>query len=663
MRLRGSWTGVVGVGVVLAALCSGACGGNETLAISDGGASTGTGGAGGGLLAGSDCDPLVPTVCGMPFPNDVWTEEAPDSPTGKRVTFGATTLPEHASDGHLDPAAFAAMDGFSVGQAPLAHLPGATVEGLPSLPDLQLSLSTDSPTVLIEAETGKAVPHFAELDMTGPADDDRAFMLRPVVRLADATRYIVAIRRVVSESGVALEPSEVFKALRDGTEHEDPSVAARRDLYADIFAKLQAAGYDTSDLQLAWDFTTASGTSKTQWMLHMRDDALEQVGEAGPTYVVTEVIEDPNANIRRRIRGVMTVPLYLDTAQPGGKLVFGDDGMPARNGTAEFEFEVQVPHAATGGTPGANMQNGHGLLGKHTEGHDGYLAEIANRHNFVTIAVDFIGFAAEDQDVIIDAISSDFTAFDTVIQRKHQAVVNSLLAMRMMKGSFWMDPNVQFDGQSAIDPSQAYYRGDSQGGIYGATYMALTTDVTRGLLGEPGAPYNLLLNRSADFPPFFLLLKLMFKRYVDIQMVLAAAQMFWDRADPNTYLPHITDNPLPNTPSHNVLLHVAIGDQQVTPYAAHLMARELGAVNVSPVNRTVWDVPEQQAPITSGNAMVEFRFDGVPEVPLTNVPPMQPPENDPHDWVRVLDAAYDQTNTFLRTGVIEQYCAGPCDPE
>ena len=46
-------------------------------------------------------------------------------------------------------------------------------------------------------------------------------------------------------------------------------------------------------------------------------------------------------------------------------------------------------------------------------------------------------------------------------QRQHQGMLNQLLAMRMMKGRFWMDPQVQFGGQSAIDPTECYYRGDS----------------------------------------------------------------------------------------------------------------------------------------------------------------------------------------------------------
>jgi hypothetical protein len=35
----------------------------------------------------------------------------------------------------------------------------------------------------------------------------------------------------------------------------------------------------------------------------------------------------------------------------------------------------------------------------------------------------------------------------------------------------------------------AYYTGNSQGGILGTVYMAVTQDVTRGVLGVPGNLY------------------------------------------------------------------------------------------------------------------------------------------------------------------------------
>jgi hypothetical protein len=357
----------------------------------------------------------------------------------------------------------------------------------------------------------------------------------------------------------------------------------------------------------------------------------------------------------------MKVPLYLDVPSAGGQLVFGDDGLPRQNGTAEYEFLVHIPNSVKQGDPAALLQNGHGLLGSKDEGRNGYLAEIADKKNFVAFGVDLIGMAEDDQGTVVNVVGADLGAFKAVVGRQHQGILNSLLAMRMMKGRFAKDPIAQYNGKGIIDTASCYYRGDSQGGIFGVTYMALSTDVTRGLLGEPGMPYNLLLNRSVDFDPFFGLLKITYRYARSIQLGLGLLQMHWDRTEPNGYAPYIAADTLPGTPKHEVLLHVALGDYQVTPLGAHIIARAVNAKNLLPVNRSVWGIEETTGPF-SGSGIVEYSF-GLPEAPKTNTPPEGPEDDDPHDKVRVLDASYNQTDTFLRTGVITPYCDGPCDPE
>ncbi len=615
-------------------------------------------------LLGADCDPLVPTQCGFPFPSNVYLQDDPSTPTGKRVVFGPTTLPVQGNGLHMSPELWASSDGFSPGQPVMTHLPGATITGLPTQDTIESSLSDSSPTVLIDAETGERIPHFSELDMSLSTEEDaeRTLMIRPVVRLKDSTRYIAAFRRVVDHDGKPIAPSPVFQALRDGSAAScDVSVGRRKALYADIFTRLEKAGVARGDLQIAWDYTTASRENNTSRLLHMRDDALAKVGDLGPEYTIVNVEENPNPHIRRRILGKMKVPLYLDKPEPGGKFVLDDKGLPTQNGTAEFEFLVHIPNAATKGTPGALLQNGHGLLGYKTEGQNDYLAELADGKNYVAFAVDLIGMAHEDLDSITNSILGDAALFKHEVERQQQGMLNSLLAMRLMRGRFTQEPLVQFDGKSAIDPEHRYYRGDSQGGIFGTTYMAVSTDVTRGLLGEPGLPYSLLLNRSADFGFYFILLKGTYRTGRNIQLLISALQMLWDRSEPDGYAPYITEDTLPSTPKHDVLIHAAIGDYQVTPLGAHMIARAVKAKNLAPVNRSIWGVPEDAGPFT-GSGLVEFGF-GLPDAPTTNIPPGVVDENDPHNKVRVLPEAMDQTDFFFRTGAVKSFCKGACDPQ
>jgi len=598
------------------------------------------------------CDPLVPTHCGFPFPSNVWTVDAPDTPTGRRVQIDDGAFPVAMNGQKTTGGPWSKSDGFGAGSGILTHLPGATLEGLPSLTNIARSLEQDCPTVILDTETGQRVPHFAELDMSRADPDSVTFILRPVVPLTDARRYVVAIRKVRGADG-ALPPTPAFKALRDSIASSEPSVDARRGLYEDIFQKLASAGVERADLQLAWDFTTASRENVTGWLLHMRDEALAKVGEDGPPYVIDTVEEtwEPDT-IAYRIHGKMTVPLYLDKPEAGANLVFGPDGMPEPNParpTYEVPFEVLIPKGALT-KPAALLQYGHGLLGQRTQIEASNFRKLISEKNYVIFAVDLAGMADDDSGHIANTLASgQLHGMSTMFDRMHQGFLNYLLAMRMMSRGFAKDP--QFGGY--IDATQRYYHGISQGGIAGGVYMAASTDVERGVLSVMGQPYGLLLNRSVDFAPFFLVVRGTYPDTRDQQMVLALIQMLWDRVEPNGWTKYMGGG-LPNTPGHSVLMSAARGDHQVTTFGGHVMARAVGAKHLESGIRDIFGL-EKVPETTSGSVYVEYDF-GHPEEPICNVP-MSHCE-DPHGMVRKLQANDDQLDTFLRTGQGKNYCPG-----
>ena len=57
----------------------------------------------------------------------------------------------------------------------------------------------------------------------------------------------------------------------------------------------------------------------------------------------------------------------------------------------------------------------------------------------------------------------------------------------------------------------------------------------------------------------------------------SVVQMLWDRSEANGYAEHITDDPYPDTPRHQVLMQVAFGDHQVANVTAEVEARTIGA--------------------------------------------------------------------------------------
>ncbi len=146
-----------------------------------------------------------------------------------------------------------------------------------------------------------------------------------------------------------------------------------------------------------------------------------------------------------------------------------------------------------------------------------------------------------------------------------------------------------------LDGSKRYYFGGSQGGILGATIMALSLDIERGLLAVPGQSYNLLLNRSGNFDEYA---GQLYNRYgwngLHMQMNLALIQGLWDRAEPTGYSKYIRSDLLPGTPAHDVLIQVSKADHQVTNLGAHIMARTIGGVvNLAPLIRPVWGIDEK----------------------------------------------------------------------
>ncbi|MEC9391467.1 MAG: hypothetical protein VX944_15450 [Myxococcota bacterium] len=609
-----------------------------------------------------DCDPIAPSRCALPYPSTYFMREEAASPTGWRIALGETTFPANIDGVQPSPEFINEKDGFSPVTPVITHMVNATADGLISHTDLDAYRADDAKTVIINLETGERVPHFAELDVTAEWDHERMLILHPVVPMDYGARYAVGIRGVVDSTGATIEASEGFAALRDGTASTDPRIEERRALYDDLlFPALRDAGFPQDELQLAWDFVIGSREGITGKATHMRDDLFERLGDAGPAYTISEVQEQPNENTGRRIRGTMTVPLYTDIDGPGALLNRDADGMPYAEGTTEVPFTIIVPTTAFDDPrPLPLIQYGHGLLGGQGEVTNGYLSEFANDHGYILFAVDWTGMKGEDSGPISLMLVQEIHKFAMIPERSQQGFVEFLAAMEMMTGPMTNDehlmaPDSEGTMVSLIDPDRTHYYGNSQGAIMGGGYIALSPRIERATLGVGGSPYHLLLNRSADFDPFFLIFKTMYPDALDVQFILALNQTLWDAGESAGYLNAITRDPLEGVGPKSVLLQVAIGDAQVTTLGAHVMARSYDAPMIAPTARDVYGI-ETVPSGHVGSALVEFDY-GLYEPP-ENIPP--DPDTDPHERPRRDAAGMLQMHTFFSTGVVEQYCEGPC---
>jgi len=605
------------------------------------------------------CDPLVPSYCMFPWPSNVYTVADDTTPTGLRLALKKDAMLLSTGGVRTSVDELNKSDGFSPGGPLMAHFPGVTMEGLPDIDHIEDSLTPSAPVIVV-TEDGERAPYFVEIDATGSSDNTRSFMIRPATRLKDATRYIVAIRGLRSAKG-ALMASPAFAALRDDKAYDkEPSVEQRRALYADIFSRLSAKGVDKENLLLAWDFTTASRENNTGNVLHMRDAELLNFRKAGPDVKVTKVETDFDPRIAFRLEGHITVPLYLTDTSSNGRLVFDENGHPKVNPdrpTAEVSFLMMIPKSASKKNPAALLQYGHGLLGEPGEIEAEHLLEIASKYNYALFGIHQWGMASDDGHLANDATSigfglqsGDLEQLVPMYDRLQQSQLNHLLAMRGMINELAQ----KGDYADVIDENQRYYYGASQGGIFGGTYMALSTDVTRGVLDVTGQPYHLLLPRSVNFDQFFAIMRDQWPDERNQMLGLALVQMLWDRSEPNGYTKYIQENMLPGTPRHTVMMRVAIGDHQVSTRGGQVMARTVGAKHLDTGVRKVFGL-ELAKTIEDESGYLEVDF-GLPPEPVCDLP-IDVCE-DPHRLGRNLPAALGQLDVFLRNGLITNICEG-----
>jgi hypothetical protein len=613
------------------------------------------------LAIPAGCNPIASEHhCLLPYPSDVF------------LVDGRVTIPGEAQlrtkDGKaVDPTALHPADGFSPGNQILALFP----QGFDDTPlagldgDAGASLEGASPTVLLDVETGERVLHLAEVDPRATEDGRRALLIRPLERLRDSARYVVAIRGLYDRQGAPLAAPAAFARLRDKGDTRQPELEALGLRYdADVFAPLEAAGVVRSELQLAWDFTVRSRDNATADLIAVRQAIIDAFANSPPEVEVTSVEDAPEEHQYRRLEATMTVPLFLEHPDPGAALVRDGDGKVAQNGTVEVPFTVIVPDSVATRPPETLptrlLQFGHGFFGGRGEIHS-FIDELADERQFVVVAADWWGMTAEDRNAVVDRLVNDTSSTMRFTDRVHQGMANFMALAYAAQGTLPDLPELAVGTAPLFDPSAVYFYGISQGHILGGTYLGISPVVERGILGVGGSDLTLMMFRARPFVAFLAFIEVVLPDKLDQQIVTTMMQLSFDRVDPLTYAPLVAQEPLPDGPGAKaVLLQIGIGDAQVPNVASHLHARALGIPLLEPAVRPIAGLETSASPAAS--ALVEFDF-GVDPLPgVQAIPPEG--DNEVHEGVRRLEAAKEQLDRFFRPGAeVEHTCDGVCDPE
>jgi hypothetical protein len=601
--------------------------------------------------AGHMCDPIDPSLCLLPWPNNYFTRRDRSTPTGLRLAIDPASTPRNVDGVPIDPTDWNRLDGFSPGSPIVTHVPGMDTPQAfsntrpPTNTDIQRSLDPNSPVVLIDATTGRRWPAWAELDRSvdlngnPPPPSQTALLIHPARNLAEGHRYIVVLRDLRDASDHPIHAQSAFAQLVSGRGR--PS---GRELYyrRHIFPQLERAGISPRSLYLAWDFTVASRQSLTGTALFMRDDALAKLGDRtpgdgivqghAPQFVVdsctvavtpapagctTSTTLDPR--VYAHVAGHVVVPCYLNMmgCPPGARFQYASPNAtlptPIPGNTISANFECNIPIGAENGQAFRPLLNGHGLFGNADQVNSDELYALGSS-GLMACATDEIGMAQED---VPNAIASlqNLSDFSSLPDRLQQGLIDFLYLGRDLinPAGFCSSAVFRVNGKCVIDTSHLYYDGGSQGAIFGGALAAIDPDFTRAALNVAGMDYALLLTRSSDFPEFAQFFYAAYPNPLERALLFSFIQNLWDHGETDGYAEHLTSDPLPGTPRHSILMTVGFGDHQVTNWASEIEARTIGARLREPAldpgrypgPTPYWGIPRIQSfPFTGSAAMV-----------------------------------------------------------
>jgi hypothetical protein len=663
---------------------------------------------------GINCQPFGATPCLMPFPNDALTKKDKTTVTGRRLDLPQAAMPL-GSQGRIDVGPYDMNDGFDPGSIIMTRAPGLDTPkalkktGAVPQKDIAKYRAKNAPIAVIDAKTGKRQPIWVELDSTAPSVDTTALLIHPAKLLPEGRRYIVALRNLKNSKGKTLKAPNWFELLRDGKKLPADEKSQKR-RYRSIFKSLNKAGFKRTSLYEAWDFTVASEKSLTHPTLSIRDDALKQLGDKkpgdgkvsghAPEFTVDHVTGNGLApGIALEVQGTFQVPCYLSSLNcaPGAAFNYGSGGgayptpKQMSGNFATAHYSCAIPNSATHTNKARPFIYGHGLFGEDTQAVDSGggegVSQLDREHNFLSCGTEWWGLAGDtsgdpgtENDIPTDVpVLLNLSLFPTVGDRLQQAYVNTIYLGRLMRrpDGFASNPNFQ-DGANKplFQTDHLYYYGNSQGGIMGGGFTALEPDIRRSVLGVPGTDYGgLLLQRSSDYVGTYdVPLRASYQDHSQYVLILDLMEQLWDRGEAEAYAENMTRNPLPGTPSHKVLMHVAYGDHQVSMYSAAVEARTIGARAYLPHGEALDKSRlKHDRHLLYGLKALRLPFDGsgiviwdsgpgrVDPPPYGNLQPTT--ANDPHGDPRKTVAARTQISKFLNdsTGRIVDTCSNaPC---
>jgi len=659
-------------------------------------------------LAHTDgCEILNDVECMLPYPSSQYLKADDTTGTGWRVAFPAQGMP--VSNGTaLLPDPYSVLDGFSPGVQILMHFPDDIDLSESNAAHLRAevraiderSLEGDSPTLLIDADTGEQILHFMELDARTTHDSGRQILfLRPGRTLSPGHRYIVAVRNLLQPDGSAVNAESVFAALRDNRPSSITAVEDKRSSMESIFDQLESTGVERSELILAFDFIVGSDDRLTRDILSMRDQSFlwlqDKEASGQQSFTVDAMIEYSceDGGTFRDIQGTFKVPLFLDSDpvlanREVGFIQYGEDGLPTYQDVMAARYTVLIPCASLAGDEVIRPAiYTHGSFSDYREVVS--VTEIWRQNAevdpdlepaaYVQGSTDGFGVSALDfegggESFLIGGVFMHLDNAKAISDRQSQGIVNVLSLARMMKhGMFNLDPAFALpNGEPALpgQEEEMYSWGISMGGYYGMVLGAFYSDVERINAAVPASHFSWQFQRDVGFDAFTSFLELVFGADTMIHaLVISLNSELWSLSDPVSFAGHVTHDPLPGSVPKKILMAASLDDGWSPNLYSEVMARSIGVPGlVGSALPELTEIGSVEGPLSSAYIVYGTGIDPKnPEhapflVPLAN---LSAGERicEPHGLI-LTPAYFRQLVNFLRpNGEIVNTCNGQCDAQ
>ena len=422
-----------------------------------------------GLHLPEDCNPLDDTECSLPFPSFHHMRRDESTATGWRVHLKG--LPPLRGGIPFHPNFVNELDGFSTMAPILFYLDGmkeAEERGgsgrqrLQGHESLDLSVTPQSVTFLIDVYERKLIHHSAEVDYLDP--NRPLILVFPSSPLKHASHYALAVIGATDENGRKLPRTKGMTHMLKETKS-----TTRLRMINEVFPALHEAipwysfANDPESLQLLFDFLTISEESQLGPIRAARERATSRIESSDwnwNDHSQILAVEETDCNINdsyiaRTIHLDLDVPWFLDRDSRYAFL----DSSKLRPETAvtlgKARAMIQIPcsmkhDVSTNGRRKqlrAIMEYGHGLFYYRDEVSDRFLQKMADENGYITMASDWRGMSIFDLPVVIKTLISSPHQFQSVRDNLIQGFVNKLCLQHFSQNGMLELDAFHFDGQ------------------------------------------------------------------------------------------------------------------------------------------------------------------------------------------------------------------------